>query len=425
MDSPNPHALPPLTWPGPAPTALLLTGDVLSAIANRVGGAGSTSKAELVRLTRLPRSTVSGYVDWLLNRGILVRADDQGPLQRGRPPKTVKLNGRAGCILAVEMGVVNTTAAVVDLRGRILARRRGPLPTENGPHEALRELATILQDLVAEAGTGVAPQSNWVASIAFPARIDSRSRTPLRPTVVPAWDGCPVGEALEQLLGCPVLLENDCAVRALGEAGHLGAEALPLVSVQLGTGIGAGIIDSAGEIYRGANGSAGDIGHIPCSAGGDALCRCGSRGCIEAVAAVPAMLQRLRDEGLVADGTQLQGSDLLAHLLKQRDPYVIQVVRESAEMIGEVVATLCNVLNPRRVVVTSALAAVSHDVLAGIRSVVYTRARALATKDLVIDHSSLGENLAIAGAYLIGRRHLLAADSIKQLRGAADDPSSR
>lgn len=411
--------LPALAWPGPPPTPNVLTEELLSAIANRVGDRGATSKAELVRLTLLPRSTVSGHVDWLLNRGLLSRADDRGPLRRGRPADNVELNGRAGSILAVDMGVVTTTAAIVDLRGRILARRRFSLSTEDGPGDTLQILAGKLEDLVLEAeesGTRVAPRGNRVASVAFPARIDFGSRSPLRPTVMPSWDGFPVGQTLEDLLGCPVVLENDCAVRAVGEAGHLGPESLPLVTIQLGTGIGAGIVDGSGEIYRGANGSAGDVGHIPCSAGGDILCNCGARGCVEAVAAVPAILQRLEAMGLVDHSVDLRGSELLAHLLKQRDPQIAQVVRESAEILGEVVATLCNVLNPRRVVVTSALAAVSHDVLAGVRSVVYARARALATKDLVIDYSTLGDNVGIAGAYLIGRRHLLTSTNIKRIR---------
>lgn len=150
----------------------------------------------------------------------------------------------------------------------------------------------------------------------------------------------------------------------------------------------------------------------------DVLCNCGARGCVEAAAAVPAMLKRLEAAGLADHDTDLRGSDLLAHLLRGRDPHVTQVVREGAEKLGEVVATLCNVLNPRRVVITSALASVSHDVLAGVRSVVYQRARALATKDLVIDYSTLGDDVGIAGAYLIGRRYLLAATNIKQLRVA-------
>jgi glucokinase len=399
-----------------------MTEDVMSGIANIVGGCASTSKAELVRATRLPRSTVSTQVDWLLNRGVLARVEELGPLRRGRPADSVALNGRAGRILAVEMGVARTTAAVVDLAGRILARRRVELLVSEGPSASLEQLAHLLEELAVEAtdrGETQPPRSNWVASIAFPARIDVQSRTPLRPTVMPAsWDRFQVGETLEASLGCPVILENDCAVRALGEAGHLGRGALPLISVQIGTGIGAGLIDESGQIYHGANGSAGDVGHIPSSGGEGIECACGARGCVEAVAAVPAMLRRLQQSGVVPKTSDSSGSDVLAQLLSDRNPEAIHVVRESAELVGEVVATLCNILNPRRVVITSALSSVSHELLAAVRSVVYTRARPLATKDLVIDYSSLGDAVGIAGAYLIGRQHLLSPRIIQTLRTA-------
>nr|WP_241429071.1 ROK family protein [Agrococcus sp. ARC_14] len=318
------------------------------------------------------------------------------------------------------MGTQATTAAVVDLRGHVVARRRVYLPTSGPPDVALDRLAALLGELRDEVAIArpVAFAPRHVAAIAFPARIDSRTQAPLRPTVLPSWDGYDVVGRLEQLLGCPVLLENDCAVRAIAEAGLLGPEALPLLSVQLGTGIGAGIVDGAGEIYRGANGSAGDVGHIPCVAGGDTLCACGSRGCVESVAAVPAMLARLRAIGITDDDSELEGSDLLAHLLRRQDPRATQVVRESAEMLGEVVSALCNVLNPRRVVITSGLSSVTHDLLAGVRSVVYARTRALATKDLVVDYSSMAPDLGIAGAYLLGRRHLFEPEHLKQFRAA-------
>lgn len=417
----TPRQLPRMSAPGPGPQVTVLAEDVLSAMAEAVGGRGTSSKADLVRLMELPRTTVTAHVDWLLNRRLLTRVAGAGQIARGRPAESVALNGRAGWIIAVEMGSLKTTVAVVDLAGAILARQRVELPVAQAPDAYLAALADLLRELTAEAertcGFSV-PRSNWVAAIALPARIDTETRTPLRPTIMPTWDGYPVGAAIEESLGCPAILENDCSVRALGEAGFLGPSSLPLISIQVGTGVGAGIIDSSGHIIRGANGAAGDVGHIPYSEGGDALCSCGSRGCVEAVASVPAMLGRLEAAGVVSDDASLGGSDLLLHLFRQGDPEVTRVVEESAAAIGEVVASLCNVINPRRVVITSALASVSHELLAGVRSAVYTRARPLATKDLVIDYSRLGEDVGVAGAYLMGRRHLLSAGRIKGLRVA-------
>jgi predicted NBD/HSP70 family sugar kinase len=414
--------LPLLVAPGPARNVTVLTEDVLGAIAEHVGGTGPCSKADLVREMGLPRSTVTGHVDWLLNRGVLAHVTGEHQLKRGRPAESVALNGAAGWILAVEMGALKTTVAVVDLAGAILARRTVSMPVSLGPEDCVTRLSALIEELADRAGTvsgHPVARANWVAAVALPARIDLQTRRPLRPTIMPNWDGYPVGEAFEEALGCPVLLENDCSVRALGEVGQLGPEALPLISIQIGTGVGAGIIDSSGLIIQGANGAAGDVGHIPSTLSDGALCSCGARGCVDTVASVAAMLDKISRAGVVCADDSLEGSDRLLSLVAQGGPEVTRVIQESAEAIGEVVASLCNVINPRRVVITSALAAVSHELLAGVRSVVYSRARPLATKDLVIDYSQLGNTVGIAGAYLLGRRFLLSSGNIKKLRDHA------
>lgn len=417
MQQPNLH-LPPLTTPGPAPRILVHTEDMLSSIADQVGSAQLSSKADLVRMLRLPRSTISTQVDWLLNRGILAHTRSPGPLKRGRPAETIVLNGSAGCVVSIEMGGSYTTVALIDLAGRVLSHRRICLPLSVGPQPGIQSLVRLVEELAKEAAKrfDLAPRSNWVGSVAVPARVDLATGAPVRPTVMPTWDGYPVADGLSAELGCPVLVENDCNVRALGEAGHLGQAALPLVAIQIGTGIGAGIVNSSGGIDRGGNGSAGDVGHLPSIAAAGHLCVCGARGCVESVASVPAMLRRLEPLGLIPADPQSQGADRLADLLGQGHPEVIRTVREGAEVVGELAATLCDVLNPRRLVITSRLVAVTQDVLAVVRSVVYSRARALATEDLVVAHSTLGEHAALAGNYLLGRASLLSPANIRLLR---------
>ncbi len=410
--------LPPIGKPG-GPLAVAVTpADILSAIADRVGAAGVSSKAALVRELQMPRSTVTSHVDWLLNRGILEYQSGSRQLARGRPAGLVALNGSAGCILTVEMGTAKSTLAVVDLAGRVLARRQIVLRAKDGPESGLDLMASNLEDLIDEAdqtGYRIPPPSNRVLSLALPARIEITSGKALRPLTMPAWDGFPILEYLEDRLGCQTILENDCMVRAYGEAAVLGGTALPLISVQIGNGIGAGIIDDGGNIIHGANGAAGEIAHIPFPGSGDEVCSCGSRGCVETVASVSAMLRRLEPSGLI-DPDGPVDFEQLATLLHQRNQKALEVVRESAEAVGVVVATLCNFMNPRRVVITGGLVNASHDLLATIRSVVYAQARPLATKDLIIDQSRLGSDLGIAGAYLLGRQHFLSAANIDSIR---------
>lgn len=410
-------SLPPLSAPSAHTRVTVMTEDVIAAIADHVGGAGVTNKSAIVRDLRLPRSTVSSHVDWLLNRGILTSAKPLGSLGRGRPADFVSLNPAAAVVIAVEMGARYTTTAVLDLAGNVLGRRRFPLQALVPPEEGLELISSAVDELeVAIMANKTAHKSTArVAAVALPARLDSGSGTPLRPMIMPTWDGFQVRDYLEERWQCPVVLENDCGVRAYGEAAFLGSEELPLVSVQIGTGIGSGVIDSAGEIMHGTSGAAGEIGHIATSRSAGELCSCDAYGCVETVASIPSMLRRLEPTGALSAFENVD-ADALVQLVRDRNPDALRVVKDGAEAVGEVVSALCDILNPKRVVITGCLTTVTHEVLASVRGVVYNRARPLATKDLIIDYSRLGDNTGIAGAYLLARRHLLSASRISRIR---------
>ena len=391
--------------------------EVLSALADVVAGAGHTSKAALARATGLPRSTVGAHVDWLLEHGVLKRTELPPRIMRGRPADGVAIEGQAGWVLCVELGSRRVRLAAVDLFGHVMARKTCRLDVRQGPEQGVERLAELILE-IEEAAMAKQPRrpESMVCVLGLPARIESSSKSPLRPTIMPSWDSYPVGAELEQRLGMEVILENDCNVRALAEASVVDASDLPLIAIKVGTGIGAGIIDRNGAIFLGANGSAGDVGHLPHVDRNDNLCSCGARGCVEAVAAIPAMMRQLRDAGKVPDSVEDFDADHLVELLKNRDADALDAVRTSAEAVGYMTASLCNVLNPKRIVINSDLLEVSHEMLAGIRSVVYDRARPLATQNLVIDQSRLGRDAGIAGAFLLGRQHLLSPEQLGRLR---------
>jgi predicted NBD/HSP70 family sugar kinase len=204
-----------------------------------------------------------------------------------------------------------------------------------------------------------------------------------------------------------VLLENDVNLRALGEARALPADQAPLLFVKVGTGIGGGLISRSGALHHGADGAAGDIGHVRVRGGPDVRCVCGNVGCIEALASASAIARRLGED--TGDAVTI---DHVRTQLARGDPAVLQLVREAAELIGEVVATLVHFYNPARVTIGGSVAAASDELLAGIRSVVYQRALPLATRNLVLANSVLGEFAGVAGAAVLGIERVLSADGI-------------
>jgi predicted NBD/HSP70 family sugar kinase len=208
----------------------------------------------------------------------------------------------------------------------------------------------------------------------------------------------------------PALLDNDVNLMALGEYRHrlLDNTADPLLFIKIGTGIGCGII-TASELHRGAQGTAGDIGHIRIP--GDALphCACGHAGCLEAVAGGGALVRNLAKEGLdvhtVRDLSRLDISGT---------PQARRAVADAARRIGGVLAAVVSFYNPAVIVVGGPLIRY-HELIAGIRSGIYDRALVLATKSLRIETSQIGDKAGIAGGVLLAQRHLLSPTGVGSL----------
>ncbi|HSU09532.1 MAG TPA: ROK family protein, partial [Pseudonocardia sp.] len=381
----------------------------LSTLARLVASGAAVSKADLVQAAGLARTTVSSGVDELLDRGVLRVVGTRPTPGRGRPADRLALSPRGGHVLVADLGAHGAHLAVVDLSQTLRAHVHVDIDVAEGPDAVLAAVESQLRALQARASGG-APARAVV--IGVPGPVDGQHGVPVRPPIMPGWHAYPVAARLRRTFGCPVLLENDVNLRALGEARALPADQVPLLFVKVGTGIGGGLITSAGELHHGVDGAAGDIGHIRVRGGSDVRCVCGNVGCIEALASAGAIARRLGVEGAEASVAEVRA------LVARGDPTVLRLVREAAELIGEVVATLVHFYNPARVTIGGSVAAASDDLLAGIRSVVYQRALPLATRNLVLANSVLGEFAGVAGAAVLGIERVLSAGGIGTLMEA-------
>jgi predicted NBD/HSP70 family sugar kinase len=388
----------------PALSARLDGPVTLSTLARLVASGTAVSKADLCQAAGLARTTVSTGVDELLDRGVLRVAGTRPTPGRGRPADRLALSPRGGHVLVADLGAHGAHLAVVDLSQRVRAHTHVAIDVADGPDAVLATVESRLDALRARV-----PGDDPVraAVIGVPGPVDGQRGTPVRPPIMAGWHAYPVSARLRRTFGCPVLLENDVNLRALGEARALPADQAPLLFVKVGTGIGGGVITGAGELHHGADGAAGDIGHVRVRGGPDVRCVCGNVGCIEALASASAIARRLREES----GTEVGVADVRA-LVARGDPAVLRLVREAAELIGEVVATLVHFYNPARVTLGGSVAAASDELLAGIRSVVYQRALPLATRNLVLANSVLGEFGGVAGAAVLGIERVLSAAGI-------------
>jgi predicted NBD/HSP70 family sugar kinase len=362
------------------------------------------TRAELIQLTGLARSTVGARVDALLAAGLLAPSGEAASTG-GRPPARFAFNPRARVVIGADIGATHSLVALTDLSGSVIAERAEQLDITLGPRHVLDSLVRTGKALLKSAG--LTRQDLAGVGIGLPGPVEHSTGRPAAPPIMPGWDGYDVPAHVSAGLGAPVLVDNDVNIMALGEHAAVYPDVEHLVFVKVATGIGAGII-SSGRLHRGAKGAAGDLGHVAAPHGGDALCTCGNLGCLEAIASGPAIVKALRAEGIEA--TDSRG---LVGLVRAGDVTAAHAVRQAGRDIGEVLATCVSMLNPEVIVVGGILAQSAESLLAGVREVVYGRSLPLATGDLQIVAARTGDHAGVLGAATMVIQHVLSAEQIE------------
>ena len=366
------------------------------------------SRSELARITELSRSSVSLLLEPLIASSLLIERHVEYS-GRGRPTTVLALNPAAGFTLVADLGGSHARLIVANLGQKVLAEDRFKPEIADGPESVLTKIVARFRKMLAQPGIKGGRLLNIVFGLACP--VDFVRGIPVRPPIMPGWDGFPIAKFVQERMGVPVLVDNDANMLALGEARSRSSDQSPLLFVKVATGIGAGIVTQQGELHRGADGSAGDIGHIRVPGHESVACRCGNMGCVEAVASVSAMARALHTQGDLADETTEQ----FCQLVGAGDERAVRLVRTAASQIGEIVADLVHFYNPATIVLGGRLASLSDDLLAGIRAVVYQRALPLATRHLVVENTRLGGDAAIAGGMVLGIEEALSAASLERL----------
>ncbi|HEY6648859.1 MAG TPA: ROK family transcriptional regulator [Mycobacterium sp.] len=356
--------------------------------------AGGLTRAEIIEKTGLSRSTVATRLDALQAAGLI--SSGQTTAARGRPPSHFHFRNDQGVLLVADAGATGVRTAITDLGGHIREERRAALDITIGPEDWLRSVTDLLNQLLETAGV----TSDFVRGIglAVPGPVDFESASVVSPPIMTGWDGFPIRSWFASRFDCPTLVDNDANAMALGEHHSEFADRDSLVMVKVATGIGAGII-AHGSIYRGADGAAGDIGHIQINPADDMVpedgppvCRCGNAGCLEAYAGGWALLRDLRTAG-----RDVSTIGDIVKLIVAGDPLAVNLVRRAGRLIGNTLSDVVSLFNPAVVVIGGELAAGSDYVIAGIRQSVYARSLPLATRKLQIVPARLGDRAGTVG----------------------------
>lgn len=404
--------------------------DALVLVLDEIRLGEARSRAQLVSRTGLGRGIVAQRVGELIDRRLVVEGD-VGPSTGGRPPRQLSFNAAVGHVLVADLGATSIDVALTDLDGRILAHLDEPARIEAGPDVCLSRVDELFGRLLETASA--VPGRLWGVGIGVPGPVEFRAARPISPPIMPGWDRYPIRERFVERYRAPVWVDNDVNLLALGEwrtgvaAGHDN-----VVVIKIGTGIGAGII-SDGHLHRGAQGSAGDVGHIQVVDDPAVLCRCGNVGCLEAIAGGAALArdgeaaardgrsQRLRQ--VLDERGSLSAQDI-ARAASAGDPVAVAMLVAAGHRIGAMLASVVNFFNPSLIVVGGGVANSPDQLLAAIREAIYRRSLPLATRDLLVQRSSLGGLAGVIGASAMVVDQLFSRDSIGRWI-AAGDPAGR
>jgi predicted NBD/HSP70 family sugar kinase len=363
------------------------------------------TRADLVRLTGLARSTITQRLDTLVAAGLLV-PDGESASTGGRPPTQFRFNASGGILLIADIGASHLRCAVTDLAGTVLAEEACGLDVATGPHLVLDQVATSFEALLATAGH--LPKDVRGVGIAVPGPVEFATGRVVSPPIMTGWDQFDIPGYFADRYTCPTLVDNDVNAMAFGEQRACWPQHHHMLMIKVGTGVGCGIIAN-GELYRGAQGAAGDLGHIPYSGEGGPVCRCGNIGCVEAYAGGWALIRDLR-----ALGHEVSSSSDVVRLIRAGQPDAVRLTRQAGRVLGQAISDAVSFFNPSLVVIGGQLAHADEPLLAGIREVVYRRSLPLATRNLQIITSKLDERAGVTGLALMLGDHIFAPHAIDQ-----------
>ncbi|AXI79875.1 ROK family transcriptional regulator [Peterkaempfera bronchialis] len=384
----------------------------LERVLRAVRMAGSLTQAEIARSTGLSAATVSNIVRELKESGtVVVTPTSSG----GRRARSVSLSADAGIVVGVDFGHTHLRVAVGNLAHRVLAEESEPIDVDASAAQGFDRAETLVERLLAQ--TGFRSDKVIGVGLGVPGPIDVETGAIGSTAILPGWTGVEPGRELSSRLGMPVYVDNDANLGALGElVWGAGRGLSDLAYIKVASGVGAGLVIS-GQIYRGPGGTAGEIGHITLDESGP-VCRCGNRGCLETFVGSRYLLNLLN----ASHGPGLSVPRVV-QLAQRGDLGCRRVIADVGRQIGTGVANLCNLLNPRRVILGGDLAEAGELVLSPIRESVARYAIPSAARQLSVVPGTLGGRAEVLGALALVMSEMGDSGALPQSEGSAQQRS--
>jgi glucokinase-like ROK family protein len=371
----------------------------------------SISREALASGSSFSKSRANAAVAGMLEQGVLEATGEQ-VATGGRRAETLRLARGLGVLLGVALGATGLEVGVLAPDLALLAHHSEPADVRDGPAVVLSRVRSLMRELLKQCGAR--PRDVIGIGIGVPGPVDFGLGQLVNPPLMPEWDAYSIRDDLRADYAAPVFVDNDVNVMALGELWRMQRALQNFLVIKVGTGIGCGIV-CHGVVYRGANGSAGDVGHICVDPAGP-RCHCGNLGCVETMAAGPAIARA------ATEAAQSGQSALLKQMLDERGVLKLQdvaqasragdvaanaIVQRAGALIGQMLASVVNFHNPSHVFIGGGIQRIGPLFLAAVRQSVYHRSLALSTRHLEIQYTPLGERAGIVGAGVLAMQESL------------------
>lgn len=380
------------------------------------------SRGEISRITGWSKAKASQEIRSLVAKGYLVEVGE-GASQGGRKPMFLGINNQLGYIVGIDIVATSVDIAMANVTGVIVQRSSEPADVNEPPESVLGRCSELILEMART--QGIVSDLILGIGVGVPGPVDFFRGVLVAPPLMPKWENFSIRDFFKETFQSAfVVIDNDVNIMALGEqrTGD-GAEIDHFIFIKIGTGIGSGIISNR-KIHRGSDGCAGDIGHICVDKQGP-MCRCGNRGCLEAMAAGPAILEKALTAAqngsghyLVkfykANGGTLQLEDVNI-ACREGDEAALEIIRGSGQMIGDVLAGLVNFFNPSHIFVGGGISNFGNHFLVAIRRAILMRSLPLATAQLSINFSRAGSDAGIIGVIALASNYLFLVEDDPQL----------
>ena len=377
---------------------------------------GGGSRHGMAERLGFSRSKANGLIAGLVEQGLLTEAGLQQS-SGGRRAENLQLHGNLGVLVGVDIGATSLDVAVLRLDLSVMVQRTEVIDVRQGPGVVLARMRALMRDVLAE--SGATAKAVVGIGIGVPGPVNFGIGQLVNPPLMPGWDSFSIRDYLREDYAAPVFVDNDVNLMALAESWRLQRSLSNFLVIKVGTGIGCGIV-CHGEVYRGATGSAGDVGHICVDQAGP-RCHCGNLGCVEAMAAGPA-IARLATEAAetgqsvaLADILRAQGHiDATDVGLASRagDAAANSIIQRAGSLIGQMLASVVNFFNPSHVFIGGGITRIGPLFLAAVRQSVYQRSLALSTRHLEIQYTPLGAQGGVVGAGVLAMHETLKARGV-------------